>query len=89
MHQRLKLLYNSISNSYSQIFSSRNKIFAFFLLIVSFLDWWMGVAGLLSILTANIIAYLMGYSQKNIYDGIYGFNPLLVGLGIGAYFAAG
>jgi urea transporter len=79
---------NAILFSYSQIFFAKNKAFAIILIIVSFLDWWMGIAGLTAIITANITAYLMGFNRENIKNGIYGFNSLLVGLGIGIYFAA-
>ncbi len=79
---------DSLLNSYSQVFFAKNKIFAFILIIVSFLDWWMGIAGLISILIANSVAYYMGFNKKNISAGVYGFNSLLVGLGIGIYFAA-
>ncbi len=84
--------YNFLQGSltaYSQIFFAENKIFALLLLLVSFLDYWTGITGLLSIITANFIAYLMGYNSFELRRGIYGFNPLLVGLGIGVYFAPG
>lgn len=86
--ERISFHFNSFLNSYSQIFFAKNKFFAAILVIVSFLDWWMGVAGVVSILVANLVAYYMGFNKKNISDGIYGFNSLLVGLGIGIYFAA-
>lgn len=76
-------------NSYAQVFFSRNKAFAVLLLVVSFFDPWAGTAGLISILTANLVAYKMGFSTYYIKDGSYGFNSLLVGLGIGLYFQPG
>lgn len=76
-------------NSYAQVFFSRNKAFAILLLVVSFFDPWAGTSGLISIVTANLVAYKMGFSNFYIKDGSYGFNSLLVGLGIGLYFQPG
>lgn len=86
--EKFSFHFNSFLNSYSQIFFAKNKAFAIILVIVSFLDWWMGFAGVVSILVANLVAYFMGFNKKYIFNGIYGFNSLLVGLGIGVYFAA-
>ncbi len=90
MFQKSKIenITSSVLNSYSQIFFSNNKILASILLVVSFLDVWLGVAGLVSVLIANLLAYIMGYDRKIIEQGIYGFNPLLAGLAVGIYFAA-
>lgn len=84
---RIKNITSAVLNSYSQVFFSKNKIFAAILLIVSFLDPWMGVSGLISIVTANVMAHFTGFSRENIKSGLYGFNPLLVGLGIAIYYA--
>ncbi len=82
----IQFFLRSLLNSYSQVFFSENKILAVLLLVISFFDLWAGISGLLSILVANTIAMAMGYSNLEIKNGIYGFNPLLVGLGIGIYF---
>ncbi len=83
----IKSFSESVLNSYSQVFFAENKILAVLLLLISFFDLWTGISGILSILVANGIAYFMGYNHLEIKKGIYGFNPLLVGLGIGIYFA--
>ena len=73
--------------SYSQVFFAKNLTFSIILLIVSFFDWWMGLTGLLSVIIANLTALVMGFDEKKINSGIYGFNPLLVGLGVGLFFS--
>jgi len=83
---KVKSLYLSVLNSYSQIFFSENKLFAVLLIIVSFLDFWAGTYGLLSVLTANIVSYILGYNKLSVKKGLYGFNALLVGLGTGIIF---
>lgn len=80
---------NSILNSYAQVFFSTNRIFAIILLVVSFFDIYAGISGLLAIITANLFALLLGMKRRSIIDGAYGFNPLMVGLGIGIYYQPG
>jgi len=79
----------SILNSYSQIFFSNNLIFAIILLIVSFFDLNAGISGLGSVLVSNVLAWLIGFNKNNIKAGYYGFNSLLVGLGIGLFYQPG
>ncbi|NVO19519.1 MAG: urea transporter [Bacteroidetes bacterium] len=76
----------SLLNSYSMIFFSKNHAFAAMLVIVSFFDPIAGLGGLIAVLTANFTAYLIGFNRNNILAGVYGFNAVLVGLGIGVYF---
>ena len=77
---------NSILNSYSQIFFSNYKVFALILLLVSFFDLSAGISGLLAVIISNTTAYLVGFNRFNIKSGYYGFNALLVGLGMGIYY---
>ncbi|MEI6347061.1 MAG: urea transporter [Bacteroidota bacterium] len=76
----------SVLLSYSQIFFSNNLWFAGILLCVSFFDFWGGIAGLIAVVSTNIIALIIGFNHSNIKQGKFGFNALLVGLGIGVYF---
>ena len=80
---------NSLVNSYSQIFFSNHRIFGIILLIVSFIDVYCGLAGLFSVIVANLAALWIGFNKFNIKEGFYGFNVLLVGLGLGIYYQPG
>ena len=82
-------LYTGVLNSYSQIFFSDNKVFSVLLLFVSFADIYTGMAGLLAVLTTNITGILMGFDQRTIRKGVYGFNSLLVGLCLGIFYSPG
>jgi len=73
----------SIVLSYSQIFFSRNLYFAFLLIIVTFFDPITGIAGLTSVLATNFFAWVLGFHRESIIQGDYGFNSVLVGLGLG------
>ena len=89
MKATIKDFFAGILNSYSQIFFSDNKIFALILLLVSFADIYTGMAGLLSVIITNFAGIMMGFDQRIIRKGVYGFNSLLVGLCIGIFFSPG
>ena len=78
--------WKGLLNSYTQVFFSENKIFAAILIPVSFIDGYAGLFGLISVLFTNIVAYIFGLDPKKIQKGYYGFNSLLVGLGLGIQF---
>ncbi|MCK4361299.1 MAG: urea transporter, partial [Bacteroidales bacterium] len=80
---------NSILNSYSQVFFSNSSIFAVILIIVSFFDLFAGISGLIAVIVSNTVAYLIGFNRFNIKSGYYGFNSLLVGLGVGVFYQPG
>ncbi len=79
----------SSSNSYAQVFFSRNKLFALLLLLVSFIDLYAGLSGLLAVVVTIATAFLFGFNETRITEGSYGFNSLLVGLGLGIYYQPG
>lgn len=77
-----------ILNSYSIIFFSNKLVFAWILLIVTFFDYISGLSGLAAIVISNLVAWLIGLNIEKIKKGFYGFNSLLVGLGLGLFFSA-
>jgi urea transporter/murein DD-endopeptidase MepM/ murein hydrolase activator NlpD len=83
------LFLRSTLNSYSAIYFSENKLFAIILLGVTFFSPYAGLSGLIAVVAANLLAYLMGYNEFTITRGYYGFNSLLVGLGLGITFDPG
>ncbi len=84
--QNINNTIDTILNSYAQVFFSKNRVFAVILIIVTFFDVYAGIAGIGAVVIANITAIVMGMSKKTIYSGAYGFNALMVGLGIGIYY---
>jgi urea transporter/murein DD-endopeptidase MepM/ murein hydrolase activator NlpD len=56
--------------------------------VVTFFDYVSGLAGLLAIVISNLVAWLIGLNIDKIKKGFYGFNSLLVGLGLGLFFSA-
>lgn len=86
MKQSIKDLFNGILNSYSIIFFLDNKILAGTLLLVSFLNFWSGVSGLLAVVFVLFVGKKMNLHQPTLQSGYYSFNALLVGLGMGTFF---
>ncbi|NPD85751.1 peptidoglycan DD-metalloendopeptidase family protein [Lentimicrobium sp. L6] len=76
----------TVLNSYSQVFFSTSKILAIVLLLISFFDYGAGIGGLTAVIIANILAHFLGYNEYYIKSGLFGFNSLLVGLGVGLTF---
>jgi urea transporter/murein DD-endopeptidase MepM/ murein hydrolase activator NlpD len=79
-------LADSVIKSYAQIFFSDNYWFAGLLMVVSFFDYKAGICGFLAAAFSNGIGIYWGFSKFNIKKGYYGFNSLLVGLGLGHSF---
>lgn len=84
--QSYKQILKSILNSYSQVFFSTSKLLAVFLLLISFFDYGAGIGGLVAVIIANLLAWLLGYNKYFLVSGLYGFNALLVGLGVGLFY---
>ncbi len=82
----IKLFLKAIPNSYGQVFFSDHRIFAVILMIVTLFDLYAGLLGFLSVVTTNLVGFLLGFDKKTISKGVFGFNSLLVGLGLGIYF---
>lgn len=76
----------SVINSYAQVFFSHNKTLAILLIVVSFFDIYAGLGGMIAVVVSNLTSYLMGFNRFNIKAGYYGFNSLLVGLGVGLFY---
>lgn len=79
----------SLLKSYSQVFFSNSVLFALILFPVTFIDFYTGLYGLVSVLTANTAAWILGLHKEYIIQGYYGFNALLTGMGLGLYFESG
>ena len=81
-----KDILSSILNSYSQVFFSSSKLLAVFLILISFFDYGAGMGGVIAVIIANSLAWFLGYNKYLLSAGLYGFNALLVGLGVGLFY---
>lgn len=75
-----------IANSYSIIFFSDKLYFSIIIFFVTFIDYNMGLSGLIAAASANLIALIIGLDKYKVKMGFYGFNSLLAGLGLGLIF---
>ncbi|MBK7133795.1 MAG: urea transporter [Bacteroidales bacterium] len=84
-----KIIIPAALNSYSVIFFFNNRLLALVLLIVTFFNPVAGLSGLIAVLTTVLVAYSMGFDNLKLKQGIYSFNALLVGIGMGTVFEPG
>ena len=80
------LILPSILNSYSVVFFFNNRLLSIVLLIVSFFNLYAGFSGLLSVVIAVLIANSMGFNKVQLKQGLFSFNALLTGIGMGTFF---
>ena len=85
--QELKYFTDSIFNSYSQIFFSGHRLFAILLVLVTFFDYHVGLIGLLAVVASSVSGFILNLDKPTIAKGLFGFNSLLVGLGLGVYYS--
>ncbi len=83
----VSLFVDSLFNSYSQIFFSTYKPFAVLILLVSFIDFYTGLTGFIAVCVTSASSFILNLNKKNVSQGLYGFNGLLVGLGLGIYYS--
>lgn len=84
-----KSILPAILNSYSVIFFFNKPLTGAILLIVTFFNFQAGLSGLIAVLVSVMIARSMGFDEIRINQGIYSFNSLLTGLGMGTFFELG
>ena len=72
--------------SYSQVLFSRFRTSGLILMCATAVRPSVFAHGLLAVLISNAVALLIGMNRRAIRTGLFGFNGLLVGLGIGAWF---
>ncbi len=84
--KQLRFISDSLINSYSQMFFSDNRTFAYLILLSSFINPYSGVAGLFAVLVSVIASLWLGFDKGFIRTGSYSSNSLMVGLAMGLYF---
>ena len=82
----LKILLESIINSYSLTLFTSKKWIGFIVFLSTFVYIEIGICGLLCLTFAILFAYTLNYDTYSIRSGTLTFNALLVGLGIGFFF---
>lgn len=76
----------TLLNSYSLLFFSNNKIFGFLLLLVSFFNPYAGLTGLIAAVISITMAFYTGLNLMLVRDGLYSYNAVIIGLGMGTLY---
>ncbi|HEX2921911.1 MAG TPA: urea transporter [Bacteroidales bacterium] len=84
-----KGLVPAVLNTYSVVFFFNNRPFGFLLMVVTFFNFSAGLSGFVSVLASVLIARAMNFDERTINQGIFSFNSLLTGLGLGTFFDPG
>lgn len=80
MFDRWRFWLHTIINSYAQLFFSLDQFLGILLIVVTLLDPFLGLSALAMVIWVNVLAKIVGFSEANIYEGVYGFNAVLLGL---------
>lgn len=85
--QKIKeIILPGILNSYSIIFFFNHRLLASVLLVISFFNLYSGLSGFIAVCFSVVLSYLMGMDKLQIRQGIYSFNALLTGMGMGVFY---
>ncbi|MDD4992696.1 MAG: urea transporter [Paludibacter sp.] len=76
----------AVLNSYSVIFFFNNKLLAAVIMLVTFFNFFAGLSGLIAVLITVLIAYFMDLDRFMLKKGLFSFNALLLGIGMGTFF---
>lgn len=79
----------AIGHSYSQIFFSQHLGLAAGIVLVTFFTPYYGAVALGSVVAINVFAYVLGFNRQWIFEGVYGFNAVLLGLALAFEFSFG
>lgn len=86
LHTFRTLILPATLNSYSVVFFFNNRLLACVLMLVSFFNFFAGLSGLLAVLMAVVIANSMNLDKVQLKKGLFSFNALLTGIGMGTFF---
>ncbi len=77
----------SIFRGVGQVMLQNNAITGLIFLIgIFYASWLMGFGALIGVLIGTMTALILNYKQKDILDGLYGFNGTLVGIALLFFF---
>lgn len=79
----------AVLNSYSILFFVNNRWMALAVLAASFLNFYAGLSGLIATAVAVVVAMMLGFNSSQVRTGIYSFNALITGIGLGTFFDPG
>lgn len=86
MKNYLNIYGKGFINSYSQLFFADSKVFAWLLLLSSFVNPITGLSGMTAAAVALVFSYWIGLDRHQISYGTYSYNALMIGMVLGAQY---
>ena len=86
MAARVSFWLDSLLRSYARIFFADSRLLGAAILASTFVFPAHGFFGLLAVIIVNAAALAVGLERSGIRQGLYGFNGVLTGLGIGFFY---
>ena len=86
MFRTLRNAFDSVLNSYSELFFIEGKWVGALVLVLSCLNPKVALMGFLALVSAYAFASFIGYRNDFLTSGFYTYNPTLVGFSIGTIF---
>jgi len=87
MAEKLKFIIDALLMSYARIFFAEHKILGAFVFSATLTVPFIGMSALACGLLSSLCALLIGMDRNSVSKGVYGLNGILVGAGLGYYFA--
>ncbi len=73
----------AILRGFSQVMLQNNPLTGLLFIIGIFYNSWiLGLGALIGVFASTIVAFILNYKKQDIYDGLYGFNGVLVGISL-------
>src|SRR3546814_693144 len=89
MH-RMKTLVTTYLNGIGQIMLQGNRWTGLLFLIgIFYSSGILGIAAVVAVVVGSLTAYLLKYDRDELRNGLYGFSPALVGIGLVVFFNPG
>jgi urea transporter len=85
----LKRLIDDVLRSAAQVFFAEHRVAGLLVVCAAFARPWGGLLGVLSAGFAVVLARHLRFSEEAAARGLFGFNALFLGLGVGAWFEPG
>jgi urea transporter/murein DD-endopeptidase MepM/ murein hydrolase activator NlpD len=87
MNNNLKFSLDTILLSYARIFFAENRLLGSIVFAATLTVPYLGLIGMVGGMLSSLVAAGIGMDRDSVRKGVYGLNGILVGLGVGYYFA--
>lgn len=86
LKKHILYFFQALLNSYAILFFSQNSVLGALLVVVSFFNPAAGLSGWVAVCASLLLVNALGFVKENIQSGLYTFNSLLLGIGLGTFY---